>query len=76
MLQEEKDYKTGFSYFYEAFENFDTVGALKAVDCLKYMLLSKIMMNAPEEARAPPLSHTLRSNPAPRITFPPPVIPL
>lgn len=45
---DEKDFKTGYSYFYEALENFDTIGHARGVDCLKYMLLCKIMMNAPD----------------------------
>lgn len=49
---DEKEFKTAFSYFFEAFENFDTASSAKAVDCLKYMLLSKIMMNSPEEVSA------------------------
>lgn len=49
---EEKDYKTAYSYFYEAFENYDTIGTNEAskeqakemaVLCLKYMLLTKII---------------------------------
>jgi 26S proteasome regulatory subunit N6 len=48
---EEKDYKTGYSYFYEAFEGYNSIttetamvtkGAILA---LKYMLLCKIMLN-------------------------------
>ena len=49
---EEKDFKTAFSYFYEALENFDSIGHERGIDCLKYMLLMKIMMNAPDDVTA------------------------
>jgi len=47
---EEKDYKTGFSYFYEAFEGFNTIDhRTEATQSLKYMLLCKIMTNHAED---------------------------
>ncbi|QLQ78039.1 hypothetical protein HG537_0A02860 [Torulaspora globosa] len=52
---EDKDYKTAFSYFYESFENFHNLSTHtsyeKACTVLKYMLLSKIMLNLIDEVR-------------------------
>ncbi|KAH3901183.1 proteasome regulatory particle lid subunit RPN6 SCDLUD_002667 [Saccharomycodes ludwigii] len=44
---EDKDYKTAFSYFYEAFDTFheSKTSYQKSCQVLKYMLLCKIMLN-------------------------------
>ena len=75
---EEKDFKTAFSYFYEAFEGrvnrfepdlkffnptepesnqfyfpflsgYDSIDDKMAVTALKYMLMTKILLNLPDE---------------------------
>ncbi|RXN09657.1 26S proteasome non-ATPase regulatory subunit 11B [Labeo rohita] len=43
---EEKDWKTAYSYFFEAFEGYDSIDSPRAVTALKYMLLCKIMLSS------------------------------
>lgn len=42
---DERDFKTAYSYYYEAFEGYNSIDHPKAVVALKYMLLSKIMLH-------------------------------
>jgi 26S proteasome regulatory subunit N6 len=49
---EERDYRTAFSYFYEAFEGRNSLGDASAAEPLKHMLLCKIMVGQPEEVPA------------------------
>merc|ERR1712142_1285062 len=47
---ENNDWQTAFSYFYEAFEGFDSVDLKKnAIQNLRYMVLCKVMNNNEDE---------------------------
>lgn len=46
---DERDFKTAYSYFYEAFEGYDSVDAGRALTALKYMLLCKIMLGLADD---------------------------
>ncbi|GBG33645.1 26S proteasome non-ATPase regulatory subunit 11-like [Hondaea fermentalgiana] len=46
---DEKDFRTAYSYFFEAFEGLSTLQDPRAQSCLKYMLLCKIMHGQGDE---------------------------
>lgn len=47
---DERDFKTAYSYFYEAFEGYDSIAeSTRALNALKYMLLCKIMLGLADD---------------------------
>lgn len=46
---DERDFKTAYSYFYEAFEGYDSVEPVRALTSLKYMLLCKVMLGLADD---------------------------
>lgn len=59
---EEKDYKTGFSYFYETLEGYSSLEDARAISALKYMLLCKVMLNLVSQlGQVPKFWHSLFS---------------
>lgn len=49
---EEKDYETAYSYFYEAMEGYSQQNDPRAESIVKYMLLSKIMLNSTDDVHS------------------------
>ncbi|KAL2316198.1 putative 26S proteasome regulatory subunit rpn6 [Schizosaccharomyces pombe] len=50
---DDMDFKTAYSYFYEAYEGFTSLDDdKKALSSLKYMLLSQIMLNSVSEVKS------------------------
>lgn len=53
LAAEDEDYKTSFSYFYEAYEGHNALKQRSmAARCLKYMILVKVMMGGVSDARS------------------------
>jgi 26S proteasome regulatory subunit N6 len=49
LIAEDKDYKTAYSYFYESLEGYNSQDDPRAIMALKYMLLSKVMLNLTDD---------------------------
>ena len=49
---DEGDFRTAFSYFYEAFEGRNSMGGAAAAAPLSHMLLCKVMVGAPDDVPA------------------------
>ena len=63
---EDRDFNTAFSYFIEALEGYQSLDhASRATSALQYMLLCKIMVNAPDDVTA-----LLTSKPALKYSSP------